>query len=300
MVIESEMVTTVVGSYPAKPSNDELMRSYTSRQDPFRNAIKSAVEAQLSAGIQIVTDGQTRNDMIRLFASGLRGFRIRERISMISDIAYRKPITVKDQIFVKEFLPKDKALKGIVTGPVTLVNSVDNEHYSDIYDAVTDAAAALRMEVKALSEVCDVIQIDEPYLSVEYPEYAGEVIDELVRNLDIPTALHVCGDVSKIAKELVDFNVDILDHEFAENPTLYDVYSDIDHNKKMAVGVVTTRAELESIDTIFARIQRAHQAFGSNCMLDPDCGLKMLPKNTASEKMRRIVAARDKFTEEFL
>ncbi len=297
MVLSSEMVATVVGSYPARPSRDELMKSYTSKQDPFLSSISAAVEAQISAGIDLVTDGQTRNDMIRLFASGLRGFRIRERITIVADIAYGSQITVADQRYVKSIIPENKALKGIVTGPITLVKSAENQHYSDIYDAVIDTTAALRTEVTELSEICDVIQIDEPYLSVEYPEYADEVINRLIKDIRIPTALHVCGDVSEIAKELVEFDIDILDHEFAANPSLYDVYSEIDHDKRMAVGVVTTKPELESVDTVFNRIKRAYQSFGHDCMVDPDCGLRMLSKEAADEKMNRMVIARDDFKE---
>ncbi len=298
MDLSSDLATTVVGSYPARPSKAALMDSYRSGCDPFLDSIGTAVEAQVDAGIQIVTDGQTRTDMIRLFASALRGFRIREKVSIVADIAYRKSITVHDQKRVKNMIPEGTALKGIITGPITLVMGADNVHYADTYDAVADTVSALRNEVKALEEVCDVIQVDEPYLSVEYPEYAGDIMKELLKDVKIPTALHVCGDVSDIAKELVNFDVDILDHEFVDNPSLYDVYGDIDHEKRMAVGIVTTRPELESEETISGRIRRAYDTFGPGCMLDPDCGLRMLTKAAADEKLKRMVAARDKFMEE--
>ncbi len=291
-------MTTTVGSFPALPSKKQFMDAYPKGPDPFETCIREAVNVQLDAGIELVTDGQTRNDMIRLYARGLRGFRIRERISIVGDIAYKGDITVADQKYIRTIIPEDIGVKGVITGPVTLVNSVEDTHYHDTREAVMDTAAALAKEATALAKICDVIQMDEPFLSVEYPEFASEAIEKVFHYMDVPTALHVCGDVSTIAPELVELPVDILDHEFAANPQLFDVYGDIDHPKRMAVGVITTDPEQESVDTVIGRIRRAHEIFGKRCMIDPDCGLRMLESEMAREKLECMVKARDKFMEE--
>lgn len=273
------------------------MSSYPSGPDPFLSSLGDAVNAQVDAGIELVTDGQTRDDMIRLFARGLRGFRSRERITVVSRITYKGGITVEDQRYARSLLPKGVLLKGIITGPTTLIKAVDHSYYGDPYEATMDTARALALEVEELSHVCDVIQIDEPHLSVDHVEYACEAIATVTEGADVPISLHVCGDVSDIASELVEYPVDILDHEFAENPDLFDVYGDIDSEKRMAVGVVTTRDELESEDTVFERISRAYDTFGPTCLLDPDCGLRMLDRHTADGKMQLLVDARNRFME---
>ena len=298
MSLSGKLMTTVVGSYPATPSKEHLMDSYNQGSDPFLDSIREAVLAQIDAGIDLISDGQPRTDMIRLFAGALRGFRIRERVSIINEIQRVKPITVKDQRYVKSILPEDRALKGIITGPITLVKSSEDIYYGDEHQAVADAAAALKQEVDDLTEFCDLVQIDEPILSVDLPEYTRDIINSMVKGLKTPVALHVCGDVTQIAGELVELDVNILDHEFAANPGLYDVYADLDHQKRMAVGVVTTSPEMESVDEIRARIMEAYDRFGQSCMLDPDCGLRLLKKEEAHEKLKRMVKARNMVMEE--
>lgn len=284
-------MTTVVGSYPSKPSKREMAGSYFTHEDPYRESIVNAVDAQVDAGIEIISDGQTRNQMIGLFAQELRGFRIKEKVQIIGEIGYKGPITVEDQRFVKKNLPKNTMLKGIITGPWTLVKSSENKYYDSEEEASWDAAESLKKEAEALAEVCDMVQLDEPLFSVDYPEQARELV-ETVLDIDKPTALHACGDVTSIAEDLIEFDIDILDHEFAENPGLYDVYSDLDFEQQLAVGVVTTKTPAEDVKTITERINRAVDLFGTQIMIDPDCGLRNLPIKTAFKKLENMVEAR--------
>ncbi len=292
MDLERPLLTTVVGSYPSKPSKRELASSYFTREDPYKESIVKAVDSQVDAGIEIISDGQTRNGMIELFTQDLRGFRIKERFEIIGEISFKGPITVEDQRSVRDMLPDNTMLKGIITGPWTLVKSCENKYYDSEEEAAWDTAEALKKEAQALAEVCDIIQLDEPLFSVDYPEQAKELV-ETVLDIDKPTALHACGDVSSIAEELVEFDIDILDHEFAENPGLYDVYSELDFNHRLAVGVVTTKTPVEDVDTIKKRIEKAVDIFGTKTMIDPDCGLRNLPEKAAFEKLKNMVKARD-------
>lgn len=284
--------TTVVGSYPVTPERRALSRSYHTGEDPYLECIERAVEAQVEAGVQLITDGQTSNDMISLFAQGIKGFRKREKIQIVSQVAYKGPITVKDQEFVKGLIPKGVEIKGVITGPWTLANSVDDRHYDSPEDCMWDLVEVLHREAEALSSICSVIQIDEPYLSVEYEEQVKGAV-ESVLDVNVETALHVCGDVSDIASELVEYEVDILDHEFTDHPELYDVYADLDPSKRLAVGVVSTEPPAEKVDIIVDRINRVVDLFGPDSLVDPDCGLRFLPENVARDKLTNMVKARD-------
>ena len=67
------MLSTVVGSLPVeknKPSNfkDKILNIFGA-YDPFKNAIQNAVFTQLDAGVDIISDGQTRGDMISQFSN---------------------------------------------------------------------------------------------------------------------------------------------------------------------------------------------------------------------------------------
>jgi methionine synthase II (cobalamin-independent) len=88
--------------------------------------------------------------------------------------------------------------------------------------------------------------------------------------------------------------VDILSHEFAASPHLFNVFSEYESSKQMCVGVVRSdEASIESIDTIRDRINKAQNVFGESIMqLAPDCGLRMLSQAVAFEKLKRLVQAK--------
>ncbi len=294
MNLNKELLTTVVGSFPSSPSKTSLSKSYFTDTDPYFESLKNAVLTQVDTGLELISDGQTRGGMVEIFARGLKGYRIKDKIEIISDIKFLSPITLEDQKSAKNIIPDDIGLKGIITGPFTMVKSAENKHYRSEKDAVLDTAEALKNEAEKLAEVCDVVQIDEPFLSTEFPDYAKECV-ETVLDIDATTALHICGNVNPFVEEVIEIDVDILDHEFADNPSLYEVYEDTDFNQRMSVGVVTTNPRVESIDEIKERIQRAYNTFGSRCMIDPDCGLKDIGFESAKSKLENMVQARDHF-----
>ncbi len=260
--------------------------------------MKSSVRDQVDSGIQVISDGQTRKGMIELFADGLVGFRIKERCEIVSKVRHGDPITVPDQRFIRGLISDEIGLKGIITGPWTLVKNSVNQFYRSEKDAVMDISRALSKETERLSDICDIVQIDEPMFGINYPEYAEEELEILTGDTTIPTKLHVCGDVREIADKLVELNVDILDHEFTANPSLFETYQDIDFPQRMAVGVVSTEKELEEVEKIKERIKKAHDTFGTDSMIDPDCGLRNLDRWTAKKKLENIDKAKDAFLDE--
>jgi len=291
----SILETTVVGSYPHILDKKEMIESYYDNTDPYIYSIEESVRDQIEAGIDVISDGQTRKGMIELYADGLLGFRIKERVEIISHVKWKNPITIEDQRFVKKVIPENVGLKGIITGPWTLYNNSVDMFYKSDKDSVMDISTALSKEAKELSKVCDYVQIDEPFFSVEYPQYAKEIVHTLTKDVKVPTILHVCGDVGDIIERVVELDVDVLDNEFAENPSLYDSFNDIDYEQRLSVGVVTTDSKVESTDTILDRIKKAYELFGKNCMIDPDCGFRHLNRGTVKSKLENMVNARDVF-----
>ena len=91
------LLTTVVGSLPLVPSGDHLMNSYYNQSDPYTDAVARAVAIQIDAGIDIISDGQVRADMISIFASKVRGVRLRGKPIIIGELGFEEPITLADQ-----------------------------------------------------------------------------------------------------------------------------------------------------------------------------------------------------------
>ncbi|MFO8110194.1 MAG: methionine synthase [Thermoplasmata archaeon] len=287
-----DLTTTVVGSYPSKLEPSFLERAYHAGKDPFLKSMEQAVKAQVESGVKLVSDGQTRGDMISIFARGLRGFRIKERVEIISKICYKGPITAEDQERVKKLLPQGVKLKGIITGPWTMANSVKDLYYGSKEECMFDIADALHKEARVLSGICDFIQVDEPFLSMDYHDSVKEAVENVL-DVKVKTALHVCGDVGNIARELVEYDVDILDHEFTDYPSLYGIYGDMGFSQRFAVGVVSTEPHVEKVDVIVERIQKVLDTFGPASMIDPDCGLRNLPEEVARNKLINMVKARE-------
>ncbi len=76
------MLTTVVGSYPAPPkppkSFGEKLSNFIGSYDQYKPAIAMAVSDQIKAGVDLVSDGQVRGDMIEIFARSIPGMVIED------------------------------------------------------------------------------------------------------------------------------------------------------------------------------------------------------------------------------
>ena len=230
------MKSTVVGSFPvevkeATSTKDKLLKALGA-YDAFNESIKESIIAQLDAGVDIVSDGQVRGDMVSIFTEYIPGMKIVDgNTEIVSKI--RKPIqeiSIKDLQYAKKVMkeyfngniPEGKGVKGIITGPNTIVHSSRIQgFYKNKEDAILDLAHSLKYEVDAIASKVEpvYIQIDEPFLSTGMVDMktAREAISILKDGLDVPLAMHVCGILKDAFKDIARFNVDILDFEFAGN-----------------------------------------------------------------------------------
>ena len=72
---------------------------------------------------------------------------------------------------------------------------------------------------------------------------ASEAIDIIGENLTVPLAMHVCGNLDSVFKDLIKFNIDILDCEFAGNDTnikILEENASLVKNKKIGFGCLDT------------------------------------------------------------
>ena len=286
--------TSVVGSYPISINTAEMMNDYFAEQSiSWAPYIDQAVQDMTSAGIEYVSDGQTRDPFIQLFTRKLMGCRIRQRTEIIGHVEYHTPITVPDQLYVRRLLPRHVKLIGVLTGPFTLTKSSVDSFYHDDKVLAFDFAAALRKEAELLRRQVDLISIDEPFFSIEFPEYATELIQTITKGLSCPTRLHVCGDVSKIVPQLVDMPVDVLSHEFKASPHLFDAFIEYPCKKQMCIGAVRSDdVRIEPIEEIVAHVKKAITIFDGNIVqIAPDCGQRMLPREIAYKKLQNLAAA---------
>ena len=287
--INKVLATTVVGSYPVVKGGG-LMRIF----DPLRPAVETAVGDQLAAGIDIISDGQVRGDMIGVFASHLPGIRNQDVIGKIQPAA--GPITAGDTKYAISKAPK---VKGIITGPTTLAHGlhISTPMYRNKEELALDLAAALIPEAKALEAVgITLLQIDEPMFSTGMAdlETGKQAIGLITAALRIPTCMHVCGNLGNVIDEILKFNVNVLDFEFANNPANLDLLSRRDLAGRMiGFGCVDSASDnVESVAEIRKRIEKGIEIFDPKIMLlDPDCGMRMRSHDVAYRKLKNLADA---------
>jgi 5-methyltetrahydropteroyltriglutamate--homocysteine methyltransferase len=286
--------TAVIGSYPVSIDAGKVMDHYFN-QTPisWQPYIKTAVTDMISAGIAMVSDGQTRDPFIQIFTRKLQGCRVRARTEIIDTITYTQPITIEDQQYVRTVIPKNREIIGVLTGPYTLMRSSVDMFYHNDEQLARDFAHALHQEALELQKYVDSISVDEPFFSQEFPPYAKELLEIIFNGIQIPKRLHVCGDVSTIIPSLVDMPVDILSHEFKASPQLLEVFAEYPHTKQICLGCVRSDdTRVEPVDEIIEHIKKAQHIFGDSIVqLAPDCGQRMLPRSIAHKKLTNLVKA---------
>ena len=314
------MKSTVVGSFPVEvssPSNfkDKLLNAFGS-YDQFKQAIESCVLAQLDAGVDIISDGQVRDDMVSIFTNYIPGMKIEDGNTMIVS-KIRRPtqeISVKDLQYAKKVMsnyyngkiPEGCGVKGIITGPNTIVHSSRIlSFYKSKEDAIIDLAHSLKYEVDAIAKKVKpvYIQIDEPFLSTGMVDMktAREAIGILHDGLDVPLGMHVCGILSDTFSEISKFNVEILDFEFAGNNVNLGVLeknASMISDKKIGFGCVDSSVnEVDDKNDVDNLVKKAVEIVGKdNLLLDPDCGLRRAPKDVAFQKLKLMNDIKDKYS----
>ncbi|MBN1857135.1 MAG: hypothetical protein JW846_09315 [Dehalococcoidia bacterium] len=281
------MITTVIGSYPLK------------YEDLGDDAIRMSVDEQVRAGIDLVSDGQTRFDMIEYFARYIDGYTMEDKSVVTGPIGHgHADVFVEDLKLAKSIHPR---VKSPVTGPVTLVfSSRIKSGYAGYRDEslYLDTAAALLDIARALeAEGAEWLQIDEPFLSVGAPMHiARKAIEHIAKGVKIPVALHVCGQVGKILPQLLEWDgLTLLSHGFMGEKNDDVLQSDLLKNspKMLGLGCIDTKSpKVESREDVVALIQKAKQHIPMDRMIiHPDCGLRLMPHDAAFQKLSVMVAA---------
>jgi 5-methyltetrahydropteroyltriglutamate--homocysteine methyltransferase len=317
------MLTTVVGSYPVVKMDPKSIGSKISNilgfYDEFIPSLETAVQDQINAGIDIISDGQVRGDMIEIFARNIHGMIVEDDVPKIvgkirtdnksigaSDL--KKALDVAKNLsddfkgnspllLDNKFNENCKGVKGIITGPSTLVLScrIEGFYNRDKKERIIgDMALALKKEAHDLEKAGAVmIQIDEPFLSTGLADIstAKNAIKTITEDLKVPVSMHVCGEISGILGDILNFPVHIIDCEFAGiTNNLEALKKEYNGAKKIGFGCIDTKTDnLENLDQILNLINVGIGVVGKeNMILDPDCGMRMLAREVAILKLKKM------------
>jgi 5-methyltetrahydropteroyltriglutamate--homocysteine methyltransferase len=305
--------TTSVGSFP-KPdyllkaradfAKKSIGRPELERVE--RRATEFWIRQQEELGVDVLVDGEMyRGDMVAYFAEKLPGFEAGGLVRSYGNRYYHKPIitgevrwegpmTVAWWKYAQSLTTKP--VKGMLTGPYTIMDWSFNERYVDRRAACLALAAVVRKEVEALIEAgAKIIQIDEPASSVR-PEELPLIIEAMHAVTDgLPAYFisHLCyGAFETIYPGMLELPVDNFDMEFSNSGLgMLDLFQKHRYTKDISFGVVDVHTHvIEPESVVEERLRRGLEVLPQEAVwVDPDCGLKTRTVDEAIGKMRTLV-----------
>jgi 5-methyltetrahydropteroyltriglutamate--homocysteine methyltransferase len=208
--------TSIAGSLPKPPWLAEPSKLWpkwrlagSDLDAAMLDATLVAIKLQEDAGIDIVTDGeQSRQHFVHGFLEFVDGIDFAKRVEMgIRNDRYKAmvptvtgPLSLKGRVHAAEArfarAHTGRKLKLTLPGPMTIIDTIADDHYGDRVKMAFAFADVLNREARALeADGVDVIQFDEPAFNVYMDEAAGWGIEALQRaaaGLTCTTAVHIC------------------------------------------------------------------------------------------------------------
>ena len=312
---DNVLLTTSVGSF-GKPEYLTKARGQAARgklgvtelEELERKATAEWIRRQEQLGLDVLVDGEMyRGDMVAYFAERLEGFKIGGLVRAYGNRYYHKPIIAGR---VKRPAPMtvswfeytqsltSKPVKGMLTGPYTLLDWSYNEAYPTRREAALALAEVVREEAEDLERAgATYIQIDEPAIHArpEEIDIAIEAMGLVTQNLKAKTISHICyGDFAAIYPRVLELPVDQLDLAMANYGYRWlDLFEREPFTKELAIGIVDVHAhETETVAEAAEGIRKGLRFVPADRLWPhPDCGLKTRTVDECMEKCRIVVEA---------
>lgn len=241
-----DLPTTTIGSFPQTREVRKFRADWKNNritdaeyQEFLQNEIARWIKIQEDIGLDVLVHGEfERNDMVEFFGEKLQGFlvtkfgwvqsygsRAVKPPVIYGDVKWTAPLTVKETVYAQSLT--DKPVKGMLTGPVTILNW-SFERVDVPRKVVQDQIAlAIDEEVLALEEAgIKVIQVDEPALREGLPlrsEYHEQYLEDAVHSFKLATSsvhdetqihTHMCySQFGQIIHAIHDLDADVISIE---------------------------------------------------------------------------------------
>ncbi len=302
--------TTTIGSFPQTPeirkARADFKRGLITEADYVRQmeqTIAFCVREQESLGLDVLVHGEgERNDMVEYFGEQLDGFlftangwvqsygsRCVKPPIIYGDVSRPKPMTVRWSRYAQSLT--DKPMKGMLTGPVTILNwsFVRDDQPRSI--TAYQLALAIREEVNDLERAgIPIIQIDEAAFREGLPPRQSrwhEYLDWAVRAFRICSSgvkdctqihTHMCySEFNDIITSIADMDADVITIETSRsNMELLDAFIDFNYPNEIGPGVYDIHSpNVPTTEDMIVLLKKAGERIESDTLwVNPDCGLK--------------------------
>jgi 5-methyltetrahydropteroyltriglutamate--homocysteine methyltransferase len=319
--------TTTIGSFPqtveirkaraALVAGEIDEAEYTRR---MQSEVADVIKLQEELGLDVLVHGEPeRNDMVQYFAEQLDGFfatkngwvqsygsRCVRPPVLYGDVTRQHPMTVDWAKYAQSLT--DKPVKGMLTGPVTILAWSFVRDDQPLADTANQVALAIRDETVDLQSAgIAVIQVDEPALRELLPLRDADkqgYLDWAVGSFRLATSgvsdatqihTHLCySEFGEVIGAIADLDADVTSIEAARSHMeVLDDLNSIGFSNSVGPGVYDIHSpRVPSTDEIAKSLRAALKAVPAERLwVNPDCGLKTRNPDEVSASLSNLVAA---------
>lgn len=320
--------TTTIGSFPQTAEIRSVRAGFKKGEISSEDYIsfikektKECIELQERLGIDVLVHGEfERNDMVEYFGECLDGYIFTEKAWVQSygtrcvkppvvwgDISRAKPMTVDWSKYAQSLTAKP--VKGMLTGPVTILNwSFPREDIS-LRESAYQIALAIREEVLELeASGINIIQIDEAALREKLPlrkaDWKSEYLDwaipafRLVHSGVKPETqihTHMCySEFEDIIEDIDNMDADVITFEASRSDlTILDVLKENNFRTEVGPGVYDIHSpRIPAKEEIVAALKKMLDRIPAEKLwVNPDCGLKTRGNKETVPSLENLVSA---------
>lgn len=291
-----------------------------------QDALRVALQEQQQAGIDIVSDGeQTRQHFVTTFIEGLKGVdferretvKIRDRYkasvpTVVGQVSRPTSVFVEDTKFLRQ--QTDQPIKWALPGPMTMVDTLYDQHYKSREKLAWEFAKLLNQEAKELVAAgVDIVQFDEPAFNVFFDEvndWGIACLEKATEGLACETAVHICygygikantdwkktlgsewRQYEEVFPKLQQSKLDIISLE-CHNSRVPIELLELIRGKKVMVGAIDVASQtVETAAEVAATLRNALQYVDADKLYpSTNCGMAPLPRAVARAKLNALGA----------
>ena len=323
-----KLPTTTIGSFPqtkdVKVNRSAFRKGEITKQEYIefnRNKIKECVRLQEEIGLDVLVHGEyERNDMVEYFGEALGGFLFTEKAWVQSygtrcvkppviwgDVYRKKSITVEWSVYAQSLT--NKIMKGMLTGPVTILNWSFPREDITIKESISQIAFAIRDEVLELeANGIKIIQIDEAALREKLPlrksDWNCEYLDFAIPAFRLTSSgvrpetqihTHMCySEFTDIIPAIDDMDADVITFEASRSDLLIlDSLRENNFETEAGPGVYDIHSpRIPSVEEITQAINIMLTKIDKDKLwINPDCGLKTRGVYETEKSLKNMVVA---------
>lgn len=319
--------TTTIGSFP-QTSDIRATRkarrlgeiSEIEYKESMQKSIALCIDEQHAIGLDVLVHGEAeRNDMVEYFGELLDGFaftqfgwvqsygsRCVKPPVLFGDVSRTQAMTVEWANYAQSLTQKQ--VKGMLTGPVTILNWSFVRDDQALQTSCNQIALAIRDEVLDLEKAgINIIQIDEAALREKLPLHRSkwsEYLDWAIQAFRITANgvadktqihTHMCySEFNDIIAAIAAMDADVITIETSRSDMeLLDIFEEFNYPNAIGPGVYDIHSpNIPTVEQIVALMEKAAQRIPAEQLwVNPDCGLKTRAWHEVKPALSNMVAA---------